>query len=715
MINHHFIYVLLSFLVFGQPGSAAELLPRYFHGTGDISDIDQSGSLVAVADGYGVELLDSSTGGFVHLAHLDFDAVAQQVVIHGDVLYVGVIGRGLYAVDISAPTAPVVHGLALTSGGWKELEVTGDVAVGFTTGWGWNIFTGDLTDPLNPVAADSLALENGQSGFALGDDHFYFTSSNDKLQTWSVADPYNPVQTGHYDTGNPRWTRLTVSGDLLWAHGLDLTAFSLTNPGVPTPVSQVADNLLLFPVATSFGSMLYRSLSADPTDLVVYDYSDPSSPAVVNTLDGIMTSSLGAKLHAEAGELLVANWNTLTRYDLTDPSAPMLGTSTALEDVLDLAGDGSLAWFASGLAGLSCLDASPPFGSPVWRGPWPQQGEVTRVAANENRVALVDGSGVRLLDVSSPEAPSEVLAIAAEATAVDLEGNTLVFTAGEALHVVDLAGDMTPVSVPLGGAATGVLLARSHAYVLNPTDLVTIVDLGDLSSPQVIGPVVLPDFVPEPSFMDLSADGNLLVVSVYGRADNVFDITDPANPVLLSQFLVDLGHLSQLTLSVSLQGRWLLVGTGGTAHLVDMYDPLHPVDVTGPAYASSNVVAWLDGQVAVTGGMMGAVLFDLETAGLSAAPLPVNPGLDLSLTPNPANPRVTVAWDLPRPGPVQVEVFDLAGRRIAGLVNERRGQGPGSAAWDGKDDSGRGVASGVYMVRVRTETAVESRPVTLVR
>jgi hypothetical protein len=49
--------------------------------------------------------------------------------------------------------------------------------------------------------------------------------------------------------------------------------------------------------------------------------------------------------------------------------------------------------------------------------------------------------------------------------------------------------------------------------------------------------------------------------------------------------------------------------------------------------------------------------------------------------------------------PVRLEVFDVAGRRIATLVDEAHAPGQYTVHWDGRDEFGREVASGVYFAR----------------
>ncbi len=68
--------------------------------------------------------------------------------------------------------------------------------------------------------------------------------------------------------------------------------------------------------------------------------------------------------------------------------------------------------------------------------------------------------------------------------------------------------------------------------------------------------------------------------------------------------------------------------------------------------------------------------------------------------PNPFNPQTTVAFDLATPAGVDVAVYDLAGARVRTLVREQRPAGRHTVVWDGRDEAGRQVASGVYVARM---------------
>jgi len=100
------------------------------------------------------------------------------------------------------------------------------------------------------------------------------------------------------------------------------------------------------------------------------------------------------------------------------------------------------------------------------------------------------------------------------------------------------------------------------------------------------------------------------------------------------------------------------------------------------------------------------VFFDEPTPGASNdSPIGVGDGppsvLQLSAPyPNPFNPQTTVAFSLPRAQRVELVVFDLRGRRVRELWSGDLAAGRHERSWDGADDRGRSLPSGVYCVRL---------------
>ena len=69
--------------------------------------------------------------------------------------------------------------------------------------------------------------------------------------------------------------------------------------------------------------------------------------------------------------------------------------------------------------------------------------------------------------------------------------------------------------------------------------------------------------------------------------------------------------------------------------------------------------------------------------------------------PNPFNPATMLSWTQARDGQVTVDMFDARGRRVTRLLDEPQVSGSHSLRWEGRDDRGRRLPSGVYFVRVR--------------
>ncbi len=83
--------------------------------------------------------------------------------------------------------------------------------------------------------------------------------------------------------------------------------------------------------------------------------------------------------------------------------------------------------------------------------------------------------------------------------------------------------------------------------------------------------------------------------------------------------------------------------------------------------------------------------------------------------PNPFNPRTEIAFALPHDGEVRLWIADARGRRLRELVTGPLAAGRHAAVWDGRDASGSGVASGVYVAVLEHAGQRVAQRVTLVR
>ncbi len=83
--------------------------------------------------------------------------------------------------------------------------------------------------------------------------------------------------------------------------------------------------------------------------------------------------------------------------------------------------------------------------------------------------------------------------------------------------------------------------------------------------------------------------------------------------------------------------------------------------------------------------------------------------------PNPFNPVSTIRYDLPQGSEVSLIVYDILGREVARLVDSNMERGYHQTHWDGRDQSGRSVPSGIYIARLVTPEYSQSIKMALLK
>jgi hypothetical protein len=98
----------------------------------------------------------------------------------------------------------------------------------------------------------------------------------------------------------------------------------------------------------------------------------------------------------------------------------------------------------------------------------------------------------------------------------------------------------------------------------------------------------------------------------------------------------------------------------------------------------------------------------------AVASLPAQISLEQNY-PNPFNPSTAISYQLSAVSYISLTVYDLLGREVATVVNRMETIGKHTATWDGKNDRGESVSSGVYLYQLRAGSFVITRKMVLLR
>lgn len=100
----------------------------------------------------------------------------------------------------------------------------------------------------------------------------------------------------------------------------------------------------------------------------------------------------------------------------------------------------------------------------------------------------------------------------------------------------------------------------------------------------------------------------------------------------------------------------------------------------------------------------------IRTAGKAKKPV-----IAIKNFPNPSNPATQIAYQLPEAGEVSLVIYNITGQPVRTLVRQYQGTGYYQVTWDGRDDRGREVSSGVYLYRFVSRGLVQTNRLMLLK
>jgi len=702
----------------------------YAHRVGGAATYGQAAD-VAVANGYACvagywsglqvvdvrDLRDPRTVAWLPLPHAT-DAVAAS----GTHAYAGA-GDELIVVDIANPETPFVAG-SLDIGDVRGIAVKGDFAYVVDA---YNLVIVNVAVPQSPWRVGSVPVENAL-GVVAAEEYAYVACHTAGLTVIDITNAQAPRIVGTADTPGEAWKVAVAEGRACIADGsAGLAIVDVADPAHPELLGSADTPADARGVDVSGAC---ACVADSDGGLLTVDISDPRHPEVVGQVR-MPGGEIAGSVDLTGTFACVAGYLAgLQVIDVANPrTATILGRVEVPGAYEGVAVAGSYA-YVNGGPGLQVIDVSDPADMEVvGSASLPEYDDDVDVCGSHAYVAGWYGSPredgyLQAVDVADPTHPRPmgIVDLPHAAERLTVSGTRAfvvggVWDSGWSLCEVDVADpqDLRVVAdLALPALPCDIAVSGDYAFVADGRAGLLAIDVSVPSNPRIVGSVA-----PVQGFSALAVgvSGGIACVALDGGIQ-VVDIAQPSN-------LRNLGfsYVYWTPYAVSLHGTHAAIGEGSGVVIADLADPWNPRivgAVAHPRWGARDVVA-ASGYLYSICGTDGLRVFrqpceaeadDGENASADDLASDV-PGV--RALPNPALRRATIRLELVAGGFVHATIHDLTGRRIRDLFSAPLPAAAHELSWDGRDDSGRDAAAGVYLARISTAAGKTTRRLVLLR
>ncbi len=672
-------------------------------------------------------------------------------------------GRQLQIYDVSDPTTPqLVTKFGGPSRGSQLVCRDGFLYILTQSSDNGSVMVYDVQSPAAPEFVGGLTFEEDIYDFDVEGDVLVVAAKTSGLLVVDATDPAAMSVIGSYTppAGQGDGSCVDLRGDRVLlglgtyfpdeghVHWLDLS-----DPASPAPLGDVSSAKRVIE-AHLLGDES-RALVTSESSMALVDLSSPDAPTI-----GPWRVAAGEHLIVAGDLVLQCNRATgaAMLVDIADPAAPRW-LAPRERIILDAVAIESWLVLARGTDGLAVAALTGPEAAPIVGVEDADAGSALLVATGDPDIVLglrqIDTThDVQIFDVSDPAAPRlrSIFAVNSPRAAAAQGHQAMVLTTDEC-HLLDLTDPDLPHLVatwtpPVG--AINLLWIGDLLYVAANSNGLVVMDASNPALPVELGRIDPPGAVRNV----LSYDASTLLLACHSAGLKVADVSDPAAPALIAEISTE---VYAETLAVS--GSRCFVGGFFDSDLVevDLSDPASP-KIAGTTQVTGGVgrlrvhqgQLWILGASAINvldlsapgslalagrigffsfvGGLVPAGEFMTTSCGyvmvirppcspLTAVDESTATTFDtrLLISPNPANPRTTIAFAIAVGGPSRLDIFDIVGRRVRTPWQGTLAAGDHVFTWDGRDDTGRLLASGTYLARLVASNVARTAKVSLVR
>ncbi len=672
---------------------------------------------------------------------------ARDVCVVDDYAYCAFV-NGLVILDLSDPDHPrLVSRVYLQSEGWG-IFVKDDYAYVAHGCAGLVII--DVSDPANPDSVGGYDTPGFANDVFVSDTLAFVADMEEGLQVISVSDPSDPYLVGTHASGSAQGVYVLDSLAFVADYWYTLRVLSVSDPSNPYQVA-VWDTVGLGYDVVVEDSLAY--VANGPAGVQVICVSDPSHPYCIGSHDGDFASSI----HLQDTLAFVADMR-LRVLSVAQPASPYLVGSAdySFGQAVGVFVKDSLAYVTYERAGLEVFSVSDPATLSAL-GSYGKDGQITDVVVSDT-VAYVAASrqGLKMLSVSDPYEPYLLGEfITDDYVKQVVVSDTLAYIlCGGWLRIVSVGDPKVPYQVGKYGypaGVDGVCIVDGLAYVVDG-ECFQVLSVRDPSSPHAQGHCSLLGgraVCVEDSLALVAGVSGLHVVSVYDPTapyvisfdsgcneahsvavcDSVvyvggnpglasYSISRPEKP----RFLGSCSWVPNRAFDLQLLDTLLFAASFGQGlQVVSVSDPSDPRTIASySAFGfSTGVFVQHDLVCLACYNCLMILLPELVTTDVH----PVDDGTQLSPPgfrlfqnyPNPLNPFTRIEFVLPEPDKVKLEIFNILGQKVRILLDAHLDAGQQTLIWDGRDDLGREVSSGVYMYRLTVAQRRETKKMLLLR
>jgi len=186
------------------------------------------------------------------------------------------------------------------------------------------------------------------------------------------------------------------------------------------------------------------------------------------------------------------------------------------------------------------------------------------------------------------------------------------------------------------------------------------------------------------------------------------------NDVFLCRFTPDGNHLfsERFGDGYSQAGHRVAVDDGGNVLMTGRF--VGSIDLGGGIVYNIGGDDVFLGKFDSGGDYLWSITFgNMMVAGIEDTPASVI--TEFSVFPNPFNPETTISYAINKSGIVSICIFDVTGRMVRLVIDEQKAPGRYTASWNGTDDTGSAVGSGVYFARLTAGGDTKEQKVLLIK